>query len=54
MIRATLELWNAGIDHPIDVIEKEFPSEEHMHRWMLEQDKHLFLFYQLIGTVDVE
>jgi len=54
MIRATLEQWNVGIDEPMDTIEKEFPSEAHMNSWLLEQDKHPFLFYNVIATVDVE
>jgi hypothetical protein len=54
MIRATLEQWNVGIDKPMDTIEKEFPSEAHMNKWLLEQDKHPFLFYNVIATVDVE
>ena len=54
VIRATLEQWNVGIDKPMNTIEKEFPSEAHMHRWLLEQDKHPFLFYNVVATVDVE
>lgn len=54
MIRATLEQWNVGIDKPLHTIEKEFPSEAHLNKWLREQDAHPFLFYQVIGTVEVE
>ena len=54
MIRATLELWTDGINKPREIIEKDFPSEAHMGVWLREQDKHPFLFYNVIATVDVE